>query len=139
MKGRNDLGPITTGTTVRFDEKVVFGTGGEIIDFSLDVAVDHHRNRVVVSIDDNVAGSINFEDPLGYQESQVFLLLDELRLVGGIHIENQGIGLIQGFESVIQFALLPELLRNFTIVESVVQYFLHRFFGCRQLRRARIV
>jgi len=59
----------------------VFGAGGKIIDFSLDMAVDHYRNRVVVSVDDDVAGGINFKDALGNKESQVFLLLDELWLI----------------------------------------------------------
>ena len=121
-----DIRAVFAGAGIRLNEKIPFAAG-EALQLSLDMLVELQWDFIVIAGDHDVARSVNFQDALGNHETQIFLLLNQLGILAGIHVQYQGIGFVQRIQGVFQFALLPEGLGNFAKIQGFIQVGLPTF------------
>ena len=55
-------------------------------------------------------GSVGFNDAFGYGEANILFLLEEFGVFVGLHLEDEGVGRIQGVNGAFQISALPELI-----------------------------
>ena len=67
---------------------------GKSGDFLLDVFVHHQRDGIVIAIDDDISGGINFKNAFCNHKPQIFFLLSELVGVIGFNTQDQRVSMV---------------------------------------------
>ncbi len=89
------------------------------------VRVEFAGDGIVVAIDHDIPGCVDFEDSLGNEKPQVFLLLNQFGRVIRFDGQDQRVGLVQCLQGTFQLTVLPECLGGLAKIQSFVQLLLH--------------